>query len=354
MLYNKRRNSTLMRRLLAILLGFCLVINIGIIAPEQVSAKTVVESGKEESRIGIDCKDFYINQRTVIDVTLQDRTKQEDLVLVPESKGIVEVKNGKWREEQKTFVLIPQQEGTVTLKLILRSSEDGKNQVEEEILLKVHVSDRSEKTPFEIFETCNTSMVEILVFDSMNAYKLGSGFFISGNQIVTNYHVIEEASRLIVRDYDGKVYEVTHLVACNKFYDLAILQVKEESEHALILSSKTVQTGETAYALGSPLELEGTLSEGMVSKAYRSYDDMIYHQSTAHISKSSGGGPLLNSYGEVIGVNCLMILSAQNVYLAIDVNYISLLDRQHPRPISELYEENKDKMIVDTIYITIP
>jgi hypothetical protein len=49
-----------------------------------------------------------------------------------------------------------------------------------------------------------------------------------------------------------------------------------------------------------------------------------------------------------------MILSAQNVYLAIDVNYISLLDRQQPRPISELYEENKDKMIVDTIYITIP
>jgi S1-C subfamily serine protease len=290
----------------------------------------------------------------VIDVTLHDRTKQEDLVLVPESKGIVEVKNGKWREDQKSFVLIPQKEGTVTLKLKLKTSGASKGKGEEEILLQVHVSDRSEKTPFEIYENCNAAMVEIVVFDSMNTRKLGSGFFINGNQIVTNYHVIEEANSLIVRDYNGKVYEVTQLAASNKFYDLAILQVKEEVSQALILSSKTVQTGEIAYALGSPLELAGTLSEGMVSKAYRDYEGMTYQQSTAHISKSSGGGPLLNSYGEVIGVNCLMILSAQNVYLAIDVNYITLLDRQHPRPISELYEENKDKMIDNTIYITIP
>jgi S1-C subfamily serine protease len=339
---------------MASVLAFCVFSVTGISSSSPVLAATVKEEAVKESRILVDSKEMFIDQKTIFNVMLKDRTSNEDLVIVPEKKGVVQVKTGKWGDEEKTFTLVPKKEGTVTLKISLVATKAGKQKTLEEVELTVHVSERKELTPKEVYDNCSQAMIEILAFDSVNSMSVGSGFFISENQILTNYHVIEKASRLIIRDYSGKVYEVTHIVDYTSTYDLAILQVKETSEHALVLNSKTVETGETVYALGSPLELTGTLSDGIVSTAYRSYENMIYHQSTAYISKNSGGGPLLNRFGEVIGVNTLMLLGEQNVYLAVDIRYINQLNRKEPKPIQVLYDENVGKVKEEIIYISIP
>lgn len=353
-MHNKNKNVKIKRQIMAALLAFCVVTTTEFPMTIPVLAATGKEEAVKESRILVDSNEMFINQRTSFTIGLRDKASNEDLVIVSKTKGLVEVKNGKWGDELKTFTLLPKKAGRAVLRLSLVSTKAGKQKVLEEVELIVHVSDRKELTPEEISYNCSQAMIEILAFDSVNSKSLGSGFFISENQILTNYHVIEKASRLIIRDYHGKVYEVTHIVDYTSSYDLAILQVKEKSEHALRLNLKTVETGETVYALGSPLELTGTLSEGMVSKAYRSYENMTYHQSTAYISKSSGGGPLLNVFGEVIGVNSLMLLGQQNVYLAVDIRYINRLNRKEPKPIQVLYEENKDKVKEEIIYISFP
>ena len=358
-MHNKNKNSKLKRQFVAMGLAFCVFSTTGIHMSVTVFAATgkeeaVKEEAVKESRILVDSKEMFIDQKTIFNVMLKDRKSNEDLVIVPEKNGVVQVKTGKWGDEEKTFTLVPKKVGTVTLKISLVVTKAGKQKTLEEVVLKVHVSARKELTPKEIYDNCSQAMVEILAFDSVNSRSIGSGFFISENQILTNYHVIEKASRLIIRDYGGKVYEVTHIVDYTSTYDLAILQVKETSDHALNLNTKTVETGETVYALGSPLELTGTLSEGIVSTAYRFYEDMIYHQSTAYISKNSGGGPLLNQFGEVIGVNTLMLLGEQNVYLAVDIRYINQLNRKKPKPIQVLYDENIGKVKEEIIYISIP
>lgn len=353
-MHNKRKKVMIKRQLIATVLSICVFISTGIHMSTPVLAAATRQEAVEQSRILVDSKEMFINQKTIFDVGLKDRGSDEDLIIVPKTKGVVQVKTGKWGDEEKTFTLLPKKAGTVALKIALVTSKAGKQRTIEEAELIVHVSERKELTPKEIYDNCSPAMIEILAFDSVNQRSLGSGFFISENQILTNYHVIEKASRLIIRDYSGKAYELTHIVDYTSTYNLAILQVKETSEHALILNPKTVETGETVYALGSPLELTGTLSEGIVSTAYRSYEGMTYHQSTAYISKNSGGGPLLNRYGEVIGINTLMLLGEQNVYLAVDIRYINQLNRKEGKPIEVLYEENKGKVKEDIIYISIP
>ena len=340
--------------ILAVLFLCCLFLSTEINVTIPVSAAMVEEDSSEGRRISVESEELFINQRTVFRVILKDRTQQEDLMIVSEDEEIVGVQGGKWREDRKTCVLVPKKAGVVTLKITGVVYREDNQQIVEERFLRVYVSERKVLTPNSIYDQCSQAMVELLAFDSVNHISLGSGFFIAGDQIVTNYHVIEDASRLIVRDYNGKTYEVTHLIDYNKCYDMAILKVKEKSEHALVLNRTTVETGETAYALGSPLELTGTLSEGIVSNAYRMYENVTYHQSTAYISKNSGGGPLLNAYGEVIGVNTLMLLGMQNVYLAVDIQYITHLDHKEIEPITVLYDKNKDKVKEEIIYIFMP
>lgn len=353
MKHNKKQFWWESKYLVGIIVTFCIIFAVQT-GEVLVSAAANVELQSIENRISIDCDDLYINQKTVIRITLKDRTNQEDLSVSPELKDIVRIQSGKWRGDQKTLVIIPLKPGKVILNIALKTNNTKNQQPISERKIKVTVKARIKMEPKEIYENCEEAMVEIITFDSMNSRNLGSGFFISGNEVVTNYHVIQEASKLIICDYRGKTYTVTHIVDYNKAYDLAILQVAEESQESLILNMDTVKTGETVYSLGSPIELSGTLSEGMVSKANRQYENISYHQSTAYISKNSGGGPLLNEYGEVIGVNTLMILGNQNIYLAMNIQYISLLDRKNPKPIDVLYEENKGKVKEQVIYITIP
>jgi S1-C subfamily serine protease len=140
----------------------------------------------------------------------------------------------------------------------------------------------------------------------------GSGIVVSGNgTILTNYHVVENAIKVTVSFEKGKSVEAK-VVGTDPSNDLAVLRIPTDglTLHPLTLGdSGTVQVGDPVYAIGNPFDLERTLTTGVISALQRqitapngfTIDNVL--QTDAPINPGNSGGPLLNTAGEVIGIN---------------------------------------------------
>ncbi len=155
----------------------------------------------------------------------------------------------------------------------------------------------------------------------------GSGFFVKPDQIATNFHVIEGAARGTAK-LVGKYarYQIEGIIATDKDNDLAVLKVTAYGIPPLSLGdSDTVNIGAKVYVAGNPKGLEGTFSDGLISRRERYPKKRL--QMTAPISPGSSGGPVLNSKGQVIGISVSVhrALDAQNLNFAIPSNYLKVL-----------------------------
>lgn len=174
---------------------------------------------------------------------------------------------------------------------------------------------------------------------------VGSGFFISADQIVTNWHVVDDAisAYAIWVDRETKEqirYDIEGFTAMNPKQDLVILKVSPISASRIpqvgkplpLGNSNIVQIGEPIYVTGNPEGWTGTFSTGTVSGIQLRYAGKRL-QITAPVSPGSSGGPVLNDKGEVIGIVYAIHggPNAQNLNLAIPVNYLkALLKRVRP------------------------
>jgi serine protease Do len=158
---------------------------------------------------------------------------------------------------------------------------------------------------------------------------LGSGFFINEDgYLMTNFHVIEGETQISVEVYhqrsgqlERKTYRQVRIVAMNKFADLALLQIEDKDapkfKFVQIGSSDALFVGERVFAIGSPLGLERTVTEGILSTKTRQLGGDLYLQTTAQINPGNSGGPLFNLYGEVVGVTNMKITSGEGLGFAI-------------------------------------
>ncbi len=153
----------------------------------------------------------------------------------------------------------------------------------------------------------------------------GSGFVISSDgKVVTNYHVVEGAASAIIKFPDGAFYLIEGMLGSDANKDIAVLKAAGKNLPFLPLAdSENVQIGEQVVAIGSPLSLEGTVSEGIIS-GRREWKErnLTVLQTTAPISPGSSGGPLLNLKGEVIGVTTFRLAGGQNLNFAVPVSYV--------------------------------
>jgi serine protease Do len=152
----------------------------------------------------------------------------------------------------------------------------------------------------------------------------GSGFIIEADgHILTNYHVIEGAERIIVTLADGRNLRAK-LVGSDPAADLALLKVTtpDPLPTAPLGDSSRLRAGEWVCAIGNPLAYEHTVTVGVVSYLGRKLDTSLddYIQTDAAINFGNSGGPLINTRGEVIGINAAISWRASSIGFAIPIN----------------------------------
>jgi len=182
-----------------------------------------------------------------------------------------------------------------------------------------------------IFQRSADAVFLLEMFNSKGkSIRTGSGFFISDTGLaVTNLHVFENAASAEVTLFDGDVYPVLGVYAISEEYNLTIFSVDSDVNgfHYLNLAdSDLVEAGNTVYALGSPRDLINTFSDGIISNTNRIVDESAFLQFTAPISFGSGGSPVLNPLGQVVGVASSSFSYGQNLNLAVPVNFIKSLE----------------------------
>ncbi|OUU46390.1 MAG: hypothetical protein CBC16_00460 [Verrucomicrobia bacterium TMED56] len=173
---------------------------------------------------------------------------------------------------------------------------------------------------------------------------LGSGFLIHpSGYLITNDHVVAGERQISVTQFKGSGAELTkrnfdnvRIVATGGNLDLALLKIEGISASfkfpfVRLGASPNLKQGERVFAIGSPLGLERSVSEGIVSLRNRIISDRLHIQTTAEISPGNSGGPLFNYKGEVVGVNNMKVVAqgAEGLGFAIPVDSLKtfLLNR---------------------------
>jgi serine protease Do len=152
----------------------------------------------------------------------------------------------------------------------------------------------------------------------------GSGFVIdTDGQILTNYHVIQNAERIMVKFSDGRSLQA-RVLGIDPDTDIALIKVDAKNlPIAPMGDSETLRVGEWVCAIGNPLAYEHTVTVGVVSYLGRKlFDSSLdnYIQTDAAINFGNSGGPLINGRGEVVGINSAISQRASNIGFAVPIN----------------------------------
>ncbi|MCH6232575.1 S1C family serine protease [Cognataquiflexum rubidum] len=179
-----------------------------------------------------------------------------------------------------------------------------------------------------IFNKSKSSIVLIMTYDSNQApLALGSGFYFRKNLIATNYHVIKNSDRILIKNLGTQVKsEKVWVKSYSEELDVAILEVGEPNATSLLLNLGKPEIGDKILAIGNPKGLEGTISTGIVSGIRQVSENYNLIQITSPISPGSSGGPVLDENGNVIGISTFTIKDSQNLNFAVPSNAIPDLE----------------------------
>ena len=193
-------------------------------------------------------------------------------------------------------------------------------------------------TATELYALSVAYVGEIVTYDQRgNALSLATGFVISSDgKIVTNYHVIEGAYSADIT-IDKETYTIASVLAYDENIDLAVLKVDATGLTAATICKNPVSAGSTVYAIGSSRGMTNTYSQGIITYADRVVDGVSHVQHDASITHGNSGGPLINVYGEVIGINTWGISDSQNLNFAVFTAELDNLTYESPLTLEEVY-----------------
>ena len=194
------------------------------------------------------------------------------------------------------------------------------------LMIPVYGLDFNHSTVSDIYEKINPAIVSI---DSHlgDGISCGTGCIIKSNgTILTSAHIIEDSNNIIITMSNGEDYKAEVLKKIGENKDIAILKISVPYELKTVKlgNSEKIKVGDSVLALGNPFGFNGTLTKGIISRIDYSKNRI---QTDAAINPGSSGGPLLNSHGEIIGINQAIYnpdnnISNVGIGFAIPVNII--------------------------------
>ena len=186
----------------------------------------------------------------------------------------------------------------------------------------------------ELVASIKASVVTVVNYDLDDTVSsIGSGFFISEEGILlTNYHVLEGAYRAAIRMPDGSQHPVEAVVAKSPLVDLIKVRVAvpDSRIRPIALATEPPAVADRVFVVGSPMGLEQTVSEGIISAIRELPAGGNVLQVTAPISQGSSGGPVLNHSGEAVGVVTFQASRGQNLNFAISADALDGLSEEGP------------------------
>jgi S1-C subfamily serine protease len=218
----------------------------------------------------------------------------------------------------------------------------------------------AQETVADIVKRSSDAVVLIVISDSAGQETaLGSGFLVSADgEIVTNHHVIKEAHSATVKLSNGAFFPVNGVLADDADKDLAIIKVNGKNLPFLPLGDiDKLRVGDHVVAIGSPLGLEGTVSDGIVS-AIRDVANKKWIQTTAPASHGNSGGPLLDMSDHVVGVVTMGVNLevGQNLNFAVpssEVQALLITARQQAKPLNSVASNSDGSFTKGTIWTSI-
>ena len=157
----------------------------------------------------------------------------------------------------------------------------------------------------------------------------GTGFIISDvGYLVTNAHVLADSSGNLASSIRAitfnQVTKNAEFIGHNNRFDIALLKISGNYDPLRFANSNNIQIGENVIAIGNPLGLQFSVTEGIVSAVHREGINGVdaYIQTDAALNPGNSGGPLINKEGKVIGINNFKIGSGENLGFALESNYI--------------------------------
>jgi len=181
-------------------------------------------------------------------------------------------------------------------------------------LLKVNQDDFS-----GVIEKAVKGVVSVLTENSV-----GSGFIVTEDgYIITNYHVIQGKDSVKILTYDKRVIQAD-TIGIDKLRDIALLKIEGSYDYILLADSDSLQVGKKVIAIGNPLGLSFTVTEGIISGLDREGPNGLeeYVQTDVSLNPGNSGGPLISTQGEVVGMNNFKIGDAESLGFALESNSI--------------------------------
>jgi S1-C subfamily serine protease len=193
------------------------------------------------------------------------------------------------------------------------------------------VSERS-FSPAEIAERTIPSVVLVKVPGA-----LGSGFVVGDGLVVTNLHVIGTSREATVVLADGRELKQPEVLDADEGHDLVVLKVPAKGLKPLTMGDASrVRPGDRVVAIGHPLGLSNTVSDGLVSAVRVISPRLTVLQLSAPIAPGSSGGPLIDQHGRVIGVSTLLVTQGQNLAFAVPIDAVKpLLTAKKSTPLTK-------------------
>jgi hypothetical protein len=209
-------------------------------------------------------------------------------------------------------------------------------------------------SPKDIFDAYSGSVVLLQNYtDDNQLAATGSGFCVGDSLIATNYHVLRGATRLVAKAQDSMTFEGSEIESYDPQSDLAVVKFENLHLKEIPFGDPTgLKQGDHVTAIGAPLGIQNTLSDGMVTNLLAN-GGLI--QTSAPISHGSSGGPLLDDHGRVIGITAAMRPEGELVNFAVSVVYLQrLLGSPSPVDFSQFLMQTRIETSILQTSVSVP